>query len=31
MFHFNVIVVSLSYNCIHTGYSAKLCPQSLDL
>jgi len=31
MFHFNVIMVCLSHNCIHTGYSSELCPQSLDL
>lgn len=31
MFHFNVIMVCLGYNCIHTGYSSELCPQSLDL
>lgn len=30
MFHFNVIMVCLSYNCIHTGYGSKICPQSLD-
>lgn len=31
MFHLNVIMVCLSYNCIHTGYSSEICPQSLDL
>lgn len=31
MFHFNVIMVCLCHNCIHTGYSTELCPQSLDL
>lgn len=31
MFHFNVIMVCLGYNCIHTGYSSELCPQTLDL
>lgn len=31
MFHLNVIMVCLSYNCIHTGYSAEICPQTLDL
>lgn len=31
MFHFNVIMVCLGYNCIHTGYSSKLCTQPLDL
>lgn len=30
-FHFNVIMVCLSHNCIHTGYSSEFCPQSLDL
>lgn len=31
VFHFNVIMVCLCYNCIDTCYSTKLCPQSLDL
>lgn len=31
MFHLNVIMVCLRYNCIHTGYSTEICPQSLDL
>lgn len=31
MFHFDVIMVCLGYNCIHTSYSTELCPQSLDL
>lgn len=31
VFHFNVIVICLGYNCIHTGYCSKICPQPLDL
>lgn len=31
MFHLNVIMVCLGYNCIHTGYSSEICPQPLDL
>lgn len=31
MFHFDVIVVCLGYNCIHAGDSSELRPQPLDL